>query len=83
MKSGNIEFLEKIKDEFELKECTFKPIINKKTSSQSRERAEKEIEEEQKQVWQRLHAEQIESKDWAKIENEKMNIEMKDCTFTP
>jgi hypothetical protein len=46
MKSGNIEFLEKIKDEFELKECTFKPIINKKTSSQSRERAEKEIEEE-------------------------------------
>jgi hypothetical protein len=35
------------------------------------------------EVWKRLHEENMESKNWEKIEKEKALLELRDCTFSP
>jgi hypothetical protein len=37
----------------------------------------------QEQVFTRLHKDHVESKNWAKIEQEKAILELRNCTFSP
>lgn len=95
IKAQNTGELSLLKVEQELRECTFKPQINQasvvreRSRDVSREPAERGTSEcsfnnkNHDEVWKRLHVENMESKNWEKIEKEKVMLELRECTFSP
>ena len=89
IKAQHVEELNHIKAELELKDCTFKPIIRDKSRDVSKEPMERSAHDlptcakNQDEVWKRLYVENMESKNWEKIEKEKAMLELRECTFSP
>ena len=69
-----------------MRDCTFKPLIstrNRETSLEPNERGSSIPLQKDDYVWNRLHKENMESKNYSKIEHEKNIKELKNCTFSP
>jgi hypothetical protein len=79
-----VELLEKLKEEKDLKNCTFKPNLLNSSRYKSRDRLESTRQGDPSiDTFERLYKENIESKNLSKIEQEKAYIELKHCTFSP
>lgn len=88
LKAHQIDEMNQLKVEQELRDCTFKPQISKdKSRDCSKEPVERGTSDCSKlnsdEVWKRLYVENMESKNWEKIEKEKTMLELRECTFSP
>jgi len=68
---GRLETYEKIKEERELKNCTFHPIVKRTKSRDNKEATARENSASKVSQFERLYKENIESKNFARIEEEK------------
>lgn len=85
-KQQKLQDYEKIKEIYELSECTFKPQIKGKVETQQDSQTDRgnQSRREQEKIWQRLHHESLAMKEQViKMEREKQQQELKNCTFSP
>ena len=74
-----------------MKDCTFKPAVKSSQKETFREQNSKFMSENSRkdtsqtrhEVWEKLYKDGVEGKDWDRIQLEKTQLELRNCTFAP